>query len=104
MGRVVVKLRMISAAAAAMFAFTAGMALANTFNVPGGDLDAALDVYSQQSGVRIAVSMEAVQGMKTTGAKGEMSPEAALMKILHGTGLSTNRDASGVVEIVRKHS
>ena len=75
------KLRMISAAAAAMFAFTAGMALANTFNVPGGDLDAALDVYSQQSGVRIAVSMEAVQGMKTTGAKGEMSPEAALMKI-----------------------
>jgi iron complex outermembrane receptor protein len=100
-----VKLRIISiAVTVASLAFTAGMALANTFNVPGGDLDAALDVYSQQSGVRIAVSMEAVQGMKTTGAKGEMSPETALMKILHGTGLSTSRDASGVVEIIRKHS
>jgi outer membrane receptor protein involved in Fe transport len=75
------------------------------FDIPGGDLTAALNAYSAQSGVHLMVSTDVVRGLKTSGVKGDLSPEKALAKILSGTGLTTSQDIGGGVAIVRaQHS
>jgi len=79
-------------------------ALAENFDIPGGDLHAALKVYSTQSGVAVVVSDEAIKGTRTKGIKGDLSADDALAKILSGTGFTTSRDPSGVVEIIRNRS
>jgi len=75
-------------------------AMAASFNIPGGTLAAALDAYSTQSGVQIAISSQAMQGVRSKGASGEMSPEQALSQILSGTGFTTRR-AGDSIAIVR---
>src|SRR6185437_1492493 len=67
-----------------------------------GDLAAALDAFTAQTGVSLMVSSKAVKGSRTRGAKGELSASAALSQILSGTGFTERREASGVA-IVRVH-
>ncbi len=76
-------------------------AVAETFNIPGGDLDTALDAYSAQSGVVVAISNDAIRGVHTNGVKGDLSAVAALARMLQGTGFVAKRDPSGVLGIVR---
>ena len=83
--------------------FVAAAALAENFNIPGGDLKSALDSYAKQAGVTLVYSGEAVKGAHTKGAKGDLSSDEALLRILSGTGFVAQRD-SGVVEIVRRTS
>jgi outer membrane receptor protein involved in Fe transport len=78
----------------------AGMAVAAEFNIPSGDLKGALDAYAQQSGVQLIVSSDALKGVQTKGAKGDLSPDAALTRILNDTGLSARHHAGGAVAIV----
>ncbi|HEV2561805.1 MAG TPA: TonB-dependent receptor [Rhizomicrobium sp.] len=75
-------------------------AYAAEFDVPGGDLAAALNTYSAQSGVRLVVLTDAVRGIKTRGVKGELSSNVALARILTGTGFVSAQDSSGGVMIV----
>ncbi len=56
-----------------------------------------------QSGVVLMVSGDAVKGEHTNGVKGDLSPEAALSRILSGTGLVAQSHA-GIVAIVRRPS
>jgi len=77
-------------------------AQAETFNVPGGDLDAALESYSAQSGVQLMVPNAAVHGIRTKGARGDLSDGEALSRILSGTGFTSQQDVSGVIGIVRE--
>ncbi|HUJ02733.1 MAG TPA: TonB-dependent receptor, partial [Rhizomicrobium sp.] len=79
----------------------AGAAQADRFDIPGGDLKAALDAYTNQTGVELVVAGEAVKGVRTNGAKGEFTAYAALSRILAGTGFVMQRDESGAVGIVR---
>src|SRR6185437_15361351 len=79
-------------------------AMGASFNIPGGDLDAALNAYSEQSGIQIAVSIDAIKGVHTHGVAGNLSSDMALDRILKGTGLIPSRDPSGVVTIVPGHS
>ena len=91
------------------FAQTAGVvalltalgAYASDFNIPSGDLEAALNAYSAQSGVQLMVSSDAVKGVQSHGAKGDLTPTAALSRILAGTGFVPSRDTGGGLTIVK---
>jgi iron complex outermembrane receptor protein len=78
----------------------AGSAQAEIFNVPEGDLRAALSAYSNQAHVQLMVSDEAVKGTHSKGATGDLSAEMALLHILKGTGFTAHRISSGAIGIV----
>jgi outer membrane receptor protein involved in Fe transport len=84
----------------ACFAGLATVANAETFNVPEGDLRAALNAYSSQAHVQLMVSDEAVKGAHSQGATGEFSADNALSRILKGTGFTAHRITSGAVGII----
>jgi iron complex outermembrane receptor protein len=94
-------LKLVLAGGASVLALS-GAAHAENFNIPGGYLDSALDAYAAQSGVHLAVANDAIEGVRTSGAKGDLSKMAALSRILRGTGFIAQPDASGVIGIVRK--
>jgi len=79
----------------------ATVASAADFNIPGGDLEAALNAYSKQAGIRLMYSDEAVRGVHTKGVSGAVSPEAALTRLLSGTGFVMEHRSSGTVTVVR---
>src|SRR6185312_6541126 len=87
--------------ASAVFAFGIGAAAAQDFNVPAGDLKLALDAYSAQTGTPLIYPAEAVRGIRTTGAKGPLSANDALSRILSGTGFAIHRE-EGAIAIVRQ--
>ncbi len=92
-------------AATTIFTAVAPPAQGGTFNIPGGDLDAALESYSAQSGVQLMVPNAAVHGIRTKGVRGDLSDGEALSRILSGTGFTSQQDESGVIGIVReRHS
>jgi len=96
------KLRKLVAATISVGAMLlAGAAFASSFNIPGGELEPALNAYTAQSGVQLVVSNEAIKGIRTKGVKGELSADGALLRILKGTGFAYSRDAAGVIEITR---
>ena len=76
-------------------------ASARDFDIPGGELKAALDAYVKQSGVTLMYSLDAVRGARTKGVQGDLSVPDALSKILNGTGFTEYRNAAGAVGIVR---
>ena len=75
-------------------------ALANGFNIPGGDLEAALNLYTAQTGIALTVSDAAIQGVHTRGARGVLSADEALSRILVDTGFTMRRHGDGVITIV----
>jgi iron complex outermembrane receptor protein len=76
-------------------------ASAADFDIPSGDLEAALHAYTTQAGVQLIVSDIAVKGTHTQGARGELTAAAALSRILEGTGFSTRTTSAGVIAVVR---
>jgi outer membrane receptor protein involved in Fe transport len=76
-------------------------ASARNFTIPGGDLESALTAYSTQSGIGLIVSDDAVKGVRTKGVTGNMSDDAALTRILSGTGFVVHRHPSGKIGIAR---
>jgi len=92
------KSALIGGASAAVLA---SGAFADEFNVPGGDLKSALNVYAKQARVALIVSADVVKGVQTRGVQGDLPAEAALSRILAGTGLVTHHHSSGAVTIVR---
>jgi len=93
--------------ASASFLFATGFAATATaqdFNVPSGDLKSALDAYATQSGTQLMYGDRLVEGVQTKGVHGALSPDAALIRILKGTGFEMRRDASGAIAIVRAES
>jgi outer membrane receptor protein involved in Fe transport len=87
--------------ASAVFASGIGAAAAQDFNVPAGDLKFALDAYSAQTGTPLIYPAEAVRGIRTSGAKGPLSANDALSRILSGTGFGVHREG-GAIAIVRQ--
>ncbi len=76
---------------------------AETFDIPGGTLAAALDAYSAQSGVPVAIATQSLGNARTKGVSGDMSPDQALTRILSGTGFAIHRVGSSIA-IVRSAS
>lgn len=77
----------------------AAAAQSRDFNIAAGDLKGALDAYARQSGVQLLYDSDAVQGKRTGGVHGALSPEEALKVLLSGTALEVQRDSSGAVAI-----
>jgi outer membrane receptor protein involved in Fe transport len=76
-------------------------AAAHGFDVPGGDLDAALNAYAKQSGVQLIYSGDAVRNVRTQGVKGDLSADDALVRILSGTGFIGRHDETGGIVVKR---
>ncbi len=93
-------LKTAALAGASIIALTSAAA-ADSFNIPAGTLENALNAYTQQSGRQLLYPNALVKGMRTRGVAGEMTAEVALSRILTGTGLSTQHEADATV-IVRK--
>ena len=74
------------------------------FNIPGGDLNAALGAFSAETGMQIVMSYDAVKGVQSGGAKGDLSPDEALTRLLSNTGFTMQRRPSGAIAIVRQKS
>src|SRR5580692_3569840 len=90
-----IKYLMLVAGSACALAFAAP-AFAENFNIPSGDLKAALNAYAKQTGLPLLVSDEAVRGAHTKGVKGDLSPDDALSRLLLGTGFVIKREASAI--------
>ncbi len=75
-------------------------ALADEYNIPGGDLKAALSAYSMHTRVALIYLDDEVRGVHTRGAQGDLSAYDALTRILAGTGFVVHRHPSGAIAVV----
>ena len=73
-------------------------------DIPAGDLSAALDLLSKQTGTGTVYRPEQVKGLKTRGAHGRLSAEAAAKELVKGTGLEVSTDSTGAVLIAAPQS
>ena len=65
------------------------------WSIPRGPLDAALARFVTESGLPLAATPALVQGRQSQGARGSLSPQAALDMLLAGTGLTAERNSLG---------
>ena len=93
------KLRLTALAVVAAVALIAPPAQADeaktSFNIPAQDLSTALREFARQSSREILFSSEVAQGKKSKGVKGDLTADAALTKLLAGTGLVVAKSANG---------
>ena len=69
------------------------------FDIPGGDLKAALDTYAHQTGVALVYREDAVKGVRTKGARGDLTSGGALSSILAGTGFTTQHQGGALIVV-----
>ena len=94
--------RNILAAGVAVIAVsTPAHAQDRAFSVPAGDLKTALDSFSRQAGIQIIYKPDEVSGARTRGIRGVVAADAALDRILAGSGFVAERDPSGAIAITR---
>ncbi len=79
---------------------TIAAAHAAPFDIPGGDLRAALQEYSSKTGIELLYLDSQLAGVHTRGAHGDLSADVALTHILSGTGFVEHRHAGGAVAVV----
>src|SRR5262249_35716598 len=78
-----------------------GLANARSFDIPGGSLEQALDAYTAQTGVDLVVPTSQLKGVRTNGVNGDLADEAALTRLLSGTGFVARRHPGGAIGISR---
>ncbi|HUJ03953.1 MAG TPA: TonB-dependent receptor, partial [Rhizomicrobium sp.] len=96
-------LKSVLAGSVSVAALSTG-AFARDFDVPSGDLKDALNIYANQARVALIVSGDVIRGARTKGAHGDFTAEAALARILDGTGFTARRTESGAIGVVRAGS
>jgi iron complex outermembrane recepter protein len=79
-----------------------GAAQADSFNIPSGDLRAALREYSSTTGIELLYLDAQLAGVHTKGVQGNLSADVALTRILTGTGFVEHQHPSGAVAVVPK--
>src|SRR5438309_561716 len=87
------------ACAISLSAYAMADAAKRAINIPSGDLAAALELLAKQASADIVYRPDQVQGLKTRGVKGELSPGEAAAKLLQGTPLSVSTDSTGAMLI-----
>src|SRR6185437_15151376 len=75
--------------------------LSRRFQYSGGRSRSRSECVFQTGGIRLMYSDEAVRGVHTKGVSGAVSPEAALTRLLSGTGFVMEHRSSGTVTVVR---
>ena len=58
------------------------------FSIQPQSLQNALTIFGQQAGIQVSVDAAAARGVSSPGVSGSMSPEAAVSRLLAGTGLN----------------
>lgn len=76
-------------------AHAAEAATAINLDIPAGNLDQVLSRFGRQAGIQIAVNAELTGGRHSPGVTGKLGIDAALQRLLTGTGLEAVRDANG---------
>jgi iron complex outermembrane receptor protein len=89
----------VAVGAAAMLLSMAIHAQQRNFEIPAGDLKAALDAYAAATGQQLLYKGDDLKGRVSKGAQGPMTAEQALERVLEGTNLKLRRDSSGAVVI-----
>ncbi len=94
-------LRHLLLALACSAALTAqAQAPASPFDVPAGDLAAALNALARQSDTQLVYRADQIKGHQTHGVQGAASLDDALARMLSGSGFRAQHDASGAILIV----
>lgn len=89
-------------AIAAILAYSASMhAVAEPVEIPAGDLRQALLAVSQKYGADLIYRPEHVSGIRTAGARGDLTTEQAIKTLLKGTPLELLTDPSGAMLIAQ---
>jgi len=70
-------------------------------NIPAGDLRQALLMASAQFGTDLVYRPEQIQGVRTSGAHGQLTTEQAIYRLLEGTPLQVRADPSGAMLIAQ---
>jgi len=91
-----------TAAGATLALILAMSAAAQDFNIPAGDLAGALDLYATKTGVQLIYADSAVRGIQSKGVKGDLPADAALSRLLTGTGFAIHRRPTGSIAIVQE--
>ncbi|HEX5776406.1 MAG TPA: TonB-dependent receptor plug domain-containing protein [Caulobacteraceae bacterium] len=96
----------LAGGAGALALMTASIAAAQTrdYDVPAGELIVALDAYARQSGVQIIYKITDISGVRTGGARGVLSDDEALGRLLEGTNFEVRRDPSGAIALAQAGS
>uniref|UniRef100_B0T7P0 Secretin/TonB short N-terminal domain-containing protein n=1 Tax=Caulobacter sp. (strain K31) TaxID=366602 RepID=B0T7P0_CAUSK len=66
------------------------------FDIPARPLSSAIEAYALATGVQVLYDRPASEAVKSPGVKGRLTPEAGLVALLEGTGLTaifTRRDS-----------
>jgi TonB-dependent receptor len=98
--------RISTTCAASVLALTIGLSAAHAagdpqeFSIAAQPLAKALHEFSKQSNRDVIAPSEIVNGKESAGVSGEMSPEAALAKLLEGSGLRILEGEGGSLSIV----
>ena len=87
--------------AGALLLSMAAYAAPQSFNIPAGDLKAAVDAYKAATGQQLVYKGADLKGRVSKGVQGAMTAEQALEQLLKGTGLKLHRDESGAILIFR---
>ena len=79
---------------------TPAVAQTQEYNISAGSLKDALDTYVRQSGRQVVYRADEVRSIRSPGARGALSAEAALKALLTGTGFTTKVDGK-LIAIVK---
>ncbi|NEJ03743.1 TonB-dependent receptor, partial [Rhizobium leguminosarum] len=90
--------------AAVAFATDAQAQTAREFNISGGSLDVALIAYARQADVQMLYTADLDAGLRTPGLSGRHEPDAALDRLLAGSGVVWSRSRPGVIVLRRAGS
>lgn len=81
----------------AALATTACAQATRDFDIHAGPMDAALVAYARQADVQLLYAADLVEGLRTEGVAGRHAPDAALDRLLAGSGVAWSRTRPGVI-------
>lgn len=71
------------------------------FDIPAGDLKAAVDQYARETGSQVLYKLQDVQGLTTAGVRGSFDEAEALRLLLVGTPLSFKKEGASALVLFR---
>lgn len=71
------------------------------FDIPAGELQSALLLFSRQVDLQLLYAADLTEGLATEGLEGRFTPEAALRQLLVGSGLTYRFSDAGTVTLAR---
>jgi len=90
--------KLATASAAALVAAAAN-AEPRSYDIPNGQLKAAVEAFIAQCGCQLLYKTEDLKGLVSNGLRGNYETEAGLEKLLEGSGLKAVHDASGAIVV-----